>query len=106
MKAIARSYFWWNGLDNAIEIQAKSCLAWQTVKPAPPVAPFHPWVWPEAPWRRIHIDFAGPFMRKMFLILVDAHSKRPEVITVPSTTSQHTINVLMMLFSCYGLPEQ
>ena len=45
-------------------------------------------------------------MGKMFLIVVDVHSKWPEVITVPSTTSQHTINVLMMLFSRYGLPEQ
>ena len=35
------------------------------MKPTPQVAPLHPWVWPEAPWRRIHIDFAGPFMGKM-----------------------------------------
>ena len=53
-----------------------------------------------------YIDFAGPFMGKMFLIVVDAHSKWPEVITVPSTASQHTINVLMMLSSRYCLPEQ
>ena len=51
MKAITRSYFWWNELDHAIEIQAKSCLACQAVKPTPPVAPLHHWVWPEAPWR-------------------------------------------------------
>ena len=80
-------------MDHAIEIQAKSCLACQAVKPAPPVAPLHPWVWPEAPWRQIHIDFAGPFIGKMFLVVIDAHSKWPEVITVPSTTSEHTINV-------------
>ena len=36
--------------------------------------PLHPWVWPEAPWRRIDIDFAGPFMGKMFFVVVDAHS--------------------------------
>ena len=36
----------------------------------------------------------------------NVHSKLPEVVTVPFTTSQHTINVLMMLFSRYGLPEQ
>ena len=71
MKAIARSYFWWNGLDHAIEIQAKSCLAYEAVKPAPPVAPLHPCLWQEAPWRRIHIDFAEQFMWKMFLIVVD-----------------------------------
>ena len=42
-------------------------------------------------------------MGKVFLIVVDAHSKWPEMITVPSTD---TINVSMMLFSRYGLPEQ
>ena len=105
MKAIYRSYFWWNGLDHAIEIQAKSYLACQAVKPAPLVSPLHPCIWPEGPWRQIHIDFDGPFMRKMSLIVIDAHSKWPKVI-MPSTTSQHTINVLRMLFSRYGLPEQ
>ena len=32
------------------------------------------------PWQRVHIDFAGPFRNKNFLIVVDAHSKWPEVI--------------------------
>ena len=39
----------------------------------------HPYTradWPKMPWQRIHIDFAGPFMGKMFLIIVvDSHSK-------------------------------
>ena len=26
-------------------------------------------------WERVHIDFAGPFMNDMFLIVVDAYSK-------------------------------
>ena len=38
MKAIARSYFWWFGLDNDIERQAKSYLASQAIKPTPQVA--------------------------------------------------------------------
>ena len=29
----------------------------------------------ERPWQQIHIDFAGPFLSKMFLIVVDAFSK-------------------------------
>ena len=106
MKAVARSYFWWSGLDEAIERTAKSCPACQAVKSSPPAAPFHPWVWPDAPWKRVHIDFAGPFLGKMFLIAVDAHSKWPEVVTMSSTTSQLTIDVLRSLFSRYGLPEQ
>ena len=106
MKAVARSYFWWKGLDQEIETLVKSCLTCQAVKSAPASALLHSWVWPKAPWRRIHIDFAGPFLGKMFLIIVDTHSKWPEVIVMPSTTSQTTIETLQTLFSRYDLPEQ
>ena len=37
--------------------------------------PLPPWEWPETPWNRLHVDYAGPFLGKMFLIVVDAHSK-------------------------------
>ena len=40
----------------------------------------------------------------MVLIVLDPHSKWPDVITVPSTTSEHSIK--KMLFSRYGLIEQ
>ncbi len=43
---------------------------------------------------RIHIDYAGPFLNKMFLVVVKAHSKWPEVIQMSSTTSQNTIEAL------------
>ena len=50
--------------------------------------------------------FCRSFLGKTFLILVDAHSKWPEVVTMSGTTSQSTIEVLRSLFSRYGLPEQ
>ena len=106
MKAIARSYVWWPGLDKAIENQVKSCKPCQTVKQSPPKAPLHPWVWPMNPWERIHVDFAGPFLHKMFMIVMDAHSKWPEVIEMPETTSGTTIKELRKLFASYGLPRQ
>ena len=106
MKATARSYFWWSGLDKAIEDLVRSCSACQVLRSAPVAAPLHPWVWPDTPWKRIHVDFAGPFRGKMYFIIVDAHSKWPEVITMSSTTSQHTIDALRALFSHYGFPEQ
>ena len=68
--------------------------------------PLHPWVWPNTPWKRIHIDFAGPFLSKMFLIVIDAHSKWPEVVLMSSTTSHKTIEALQVLFARHGLPEQ
>ena len=60
MKAIARSYTWWPGLDKEIEDLIKSCPACSSLRNAPSVAPLHPWLWPSQPWQRIHIDFAGP----------------------------------------------
>ena len=75
MKAITHSYFWWTGLDQDIEKLANSCESCQAVKSSPAVAPLHPWAWPDAPWEYLHVDFACPFLGKMFLIVVDAHSK-------------------------------
>ena len=106
MKALARAHLWWPGLDKDIEDLAKSCQSCQAVKQAPPVAPMHPWTWPAKPWQRVHIDFAGPFCQKMYLLAVDAHSKWPEVFEMTQTTTAKTIAVLRHLFASYGLPEQ
>ena len=106
MKAIARSYFWWPTLDKDIEAMVRACVSCQSVKGAPQKAPLHPWIWPTKPWQCIHIDFAGPFQGKMFFLLVDAHSKWPEIYEMTSTTSARTIELLRHLFAAYGLPEQ
>ena len=58
------------------------------------------------PWQRIHLDFAGPFMGSSFLVVIDAHSKWPEVIEMPNTSASKTITALLHLFAAYGLPEQ
>ena len=94
MKSLARSYLWWPGLDKELERYVQHCEACQTVRNAPAPAPLHPWLWPTKPWMRIHVDFAGPFQGKMYFIIVDAHSKWPEVIPMSTTTSNQTIAVL------------
>ena len=72
---------------------------------APAAAPMHPWEWPARPWSRIHIDYTGPFLGKMFLIVVDAHSKWMEVELFPAATSAHTIQKLRAMFATHGLTE-
>ena len=52
------------------------------------------------------MDFAGPFLGHMFLIVVDTHSKWLEVEIMSSTTAEKTIDRLRYIFSHYGLPEQ
>ena len=59
-----------------------------------------------SPWQRIHIDYAGPFLGQMFLIVVDAHSKWPEVVGTKSSNSSHTIDILRAIFASNGVPEQ
>ncbi|XP_057209277.1 uncharacterized protein K02A2.6-like [Triplophysa rosa] len=105
MKAIARSYVWWPGLDADIELLVKMCQSCQQIQKMPCQAPLHPWQWPSKPWDRIHVDFAGPCEGHMILVVVDAHSKWPEVQLMKSTTSEKTIEVLQNFFSHYGLPE-
>ena len=97
---------WWPELNRQIKETTKNCVHCQKVKNAPPVTPLHPWNWPSVPWQRIHIDFAGPLQGQTFFIVVDSHSKRPEVVAMKKTTAEATICELRRLFSCYGLPEQ
>ena len=106
MKALARSYLWWPGLDRCLEKCVQECLACQAERNTPALAPLHPWLWPTKPWQRVHVDFAGPFMGEMFMVVVDAHAKWPEVIPMSSTTSSNTIDELRRLFAAYGLPRQ
>ena len=74
----------------------------------PPEVPLHPWEFPECPWARIHIDFAGPFCKKMWFVVVDAFSKWPEVIQLPerATSASQTITQLRRIFARFGIPKQ
>ncbi|KAL3966435.1 protocadherin Fat 1/2/3 [Sarotherodon galilaeus] len=106
MKSLARSYVWWPGIDCEIENMAKSCTGCQQMLRQPQTAPVHVWEWPSTPWQCIHIDYAGPFMDQMFLVVVDAHSKWPEIFPVKQATAASTLNSLRSLFACTGLPQQ
>ncbi|XP_019859677.1 PREDICTED: uncharacterized protein K02A2.6-like [Amphimedon queenslandica] len=106
MKGLARSYVWWPGLDRDITELVKHCSICQAHRSSPPRAVLHPWEWPNRPWARVHIDHAGPFHGKQFLIVVDAHSKWIDVQQVSSTSAEATIEALRFLFATHGVPEQ
>ncbi|MEE4247260.1 MAG: RNase H-like domain-containing protein, partial [Kangiellaceae bacterium] len=105
MKALARSYVWWPGMDEQIEETAAACTQCRMTQSAPAAAPLQPWPWPDKPWSRVHMDFAGPVDGRMLLVLVDAHSKWLEVHVCKSTTTAATINKLRRTFSQLGLPD-
>ena len=90
-EGVARGIVWWPSIDSDLEAKVKTCNACQVNRKSPPVVPLHPWEFPARPWSRLHIDFAGPFLGKMFVVLVDAYSKWFKVAIVSTYSSQQAI---------------
>ena len=104
MKLIARAYVWWPSLDKDIEALTAQCNACSVRRKNPPQSQVHPWEFPQVPWFRLHLDFAGPIEGKQLLVLQDAHSKYPEVRIMTSITSEKLIDELHDIFATHGLP--
>ena len=104
MKALARDFTWWPGMDVEIEEMVRHCDTCQKNQTNPGAAPSHPWEYARAPWERLHIDHGGPVGGKLFLVVVDSYSKWVEAEIVSSTSSEVTIATLRKLFATHGLP--
>ena len=101
MKSLARGLVWWPGIDHQIEENVKC----QQSRPLPASAPLHPWSWPTRPWSRLHMDFAGPKEGRMFLVIIDAHSKWLEVVPMKTAISATTVQRLRTVLARFGVPE-
>ena len=96
MKSLARQFVWWPKLDIDIASMVQSCNACAVLGADPILTVLHPWEWPRQPWYRIHVDYAGPLYGKMYLILVDAHSKWMDVHITSGCTTATTIEKLQL----------
>ena len=105
MKALSRSYVWWPSINQEIETTVKECESCQIHGNNPQASPRQPWEWSEIPWKRLHIDFAGPYENKMILVNIDSGTKFIEAHVMNSATSESTINRLHQTFATHGLPE-
>ena len=105
MKSLSRMYVWWPGRDKATESCVSSYPQCQQLQSVPPMAPLQPWMWPARSWSRLHLDFAGPLFGKMYLVLIDAHSKWIEIFPTNSCTTATVIDHLHTVFSQFGIPE-
>ena len=52
------------------------------------------WPVPDGPWQHIHIDFAGPFLDDMWLVVMDAYSKWPHVLKLNKYPISETTSAL------------
>ncbi|XP_018395972.1 PREDICTED: uncharacterized protein K02A2.6-like, partial [Cyphomyrmex costatus] len=105
MKALARNYVWWQGIDLEIEKTVRSCKECSRVQNNPKPAPLHHWEPTEEAFERIHMDFAGPFAGYNFLVCVDAHTKWPEVYVMNNITASSTIGKCREIFARFGIPR-
>ena len=50
---------------------ASCCIACQTSRNLLPLAPLHPWSFPNSPWSRFHMDYADPVDKHILLVVVE-----------------------------------
>uniref|UniRef100_A0A0A9WUM1 RNA-directed DNA polymerase n=1 Tax=Lygus hesperus TaxID=30085 RepID=A0A0A9WUM1_LYGHE len=106
MKALARSYFWWPHLDENISEISKNCQVCLSYRSDPPKVISGGWPEVLEPMDRIHMDYAGPvFKNKMFLIIIDACSKWPEVYEVIKADTFYTLEKFREFCSRFGIPK-
>ncbi|UYV73726.1 K02A2.6-like [Cordylochernes scorpioides] len=105
LKSVARTLFWWPGLDKDIEETVRRCNCCQSHASMPPRTTPVNWPPTNQPWDRVHIDHLGPFEQNLYLIVVDACTKWIEAIPVPNTSTRETIEQLRCLFARFGIPR-
>jgi len=102
MKSLARLHVWWPSLDTDIESFVKSCVNCAESAKEPTKVSLHQWDLPAKPWQHLHIDVAGLYRGKMWMLLMDAYNKWPEVHMMESTTTKVLIKHLQQIFATHG----
>ena len=104
MKQLARSTVDWPRIDFDIENLCRKCTSCGQFQNKPDKPSIHPWMMPEKPWSRLHLDHAINFLGRNWLVLVDAYSKYPCIHPTTSTSSKSTTAILEQEFAHFGYP--
>ena len=105
MKSLMRSYVFWPGIDSDVTDMVSKCKRCILAAKSPPTSQEF-WPKTDRPWSRILIDFAGPIDKWYYLVVVvDSHSKWPEVFQMKRPTSTNAVNRLHELFARYGVVD-
>ncbi|MDD9361375.1 MAG: DDE-type integrase/transposase/recombinase, partial [Anaplasma sp.] len=111
--SIIRDRYWWPRMDEQIKHKVQHCAVCNAtdrpVRAAP--APLQPVQFPDQPWDKLGLDIVGPVdkapqSQRFFIVLVDYHSKWPEVQHTSTATSATVIEFLKNIFAREGLPRE
>ena len=94
-------------MDSMTENILKSCLACTAVSRPDNPPPLKPSPLPPFPWHTLNIDFLGPLPNHNYLLVViDQHSRFPEVEIIGTTAAEPTLGALTKIFATHGLPHK
>ena len=105
MKQLARTAVYWPGIDATIEMASRRCDSCGEHQNMPSKPPVHPWMVPQKPWSRLHLDHAINFIGKDWLVITDAYSKYPCIHPTSSTSTRATLDLLEEDFAHFGFPH-
>ena len=91
-------------MDQDIEDRVRRCAGCEETRSERPSVFLHPWKHTNNPYERVHLDVAGPMSGRYYLVLVDSHSKWPELVPMKEITSGATIRELTSIFARFGIP--
>ena len=81
----------WPNIEVDVAAHCKDCAACAETGPNQPEN-MSAWPVPDHhPWQLIHIDFTGPFLDDMWLVVIDAYSKWPSFLKVNKYQTSETI---------------
>nr|XP_037280383.1 uncharacterized protein K02A2.6-like [Rhipicephalus microplus] len=103
-KALARESIWWPGISADITSLVTNCeqCASTRVNHAEPLVST---VLPGRPWELVGVDLFH-LRSQTFVLVVDYHSRYPDVVTLRSATAQAVIDVLKSIFARHGIPRE
>ena len=106
MKNFARFRVWWPGIDKDIKQTCAQCVQCSQHSKNAPKFPLSVWDFNLKPWQRLHIHYASPFFRSMWLLWIDALSSYGGVEKVSFADGVSTIRKLSEVFSLFKKLEQ
>ena len=100
-----RDVVYWPNINRDISDMVQNCSCCVKFSPAQTREPLQPHEKPTRAWQMVGTDLfqaAG----KNYLVIIDYYSIYPEVIMMPSSSSQAVITAMKSVFARHGIPEK
>ena len=107
-KSRLRGKVWWPKISLHVETMVNSCQSCQVTSAKPlPKTPLTMTNMPTTPWSTVAVDLKGPLPSgETLLVVIDYHSRYPDVQVIRNTSSESIISRLNNTFSRLGVPKE